>query len=99
MMARPTPSVTQVVGLAPSRCGSCAAKISTASALTNIGNRYKEFGLKSNATAKYEQALDVCEDIMKDARALGGIIGNPSGRTRAGMDKIDPFLTQQTRKP
>jgi tetratricopeptide (TPR) repeat protein len=47
-------------------------QLKTASALTNIGNRYKEFGLKTNAVAKYEQALGVCEDIMVDARALGG---------------------------
>jgi tetratricopeptide (TPR) repeat protein len=47
-------------------------QLKTASALTNIGNRYKEFGLKTNATSKYEQALAVCEDIMVDARALGG---------------------------
>lgn len=47
-------------------------QLKTAGALTNIGNRYKEFGLKTNATGKYTQALGVCEDIMVDARALGG---------------------------
>ena len=47
-------------------------QLKTASALTNIGNRYKEFGLKQNAEAKYQQALDVCEEIMKDAAKLGG---------------------------
>ncbi len=47
-------------------------QLKTASALTNIGNRYKEFGLKTNATGKYEQALKVCDEIMLDARALGG---------------------------
>jgi tetratricopeptide (TPR) repeat protein len=47
-------------------------QLKTAGALTNIGNRYKEFGLKTNAAAKYTQALGVCEDIMVDARALGG---------------------------
>ena len=47
-------------------------QLKTASALTNIGNRYKEFGLKTNATGKYEQALAVCDDIMIDARKLGG---------------------------
>jgi TolA-binding protein len=49
-----------------------ATQLKTASALTNIGNRYKEFGLKTNAKNKYEQALGVCEDIMVDARKLGG---------------------------
>ncbi len=47
-------------------------KLKTASALTNIGNRYKEFGLKENAQKKYEQALDVCGEIMGEARKLGG---------------------------
>ncbi len=47
-------------------------QLKTASALTNIGNRYKEFGLKKNADDKYEQALTVCEEIMKDAAKLGG---------------------------
>ncbi len=47
-------------------------QLKTASALTNIGNRYKEFGLKKNATEKYQQALGVSEEIMLDARKLGG---------------------------
>ncbi len=47
-------------------------KLKTASALTNIGNRYKEFGLKRNADAKYEEALKVCEEITDMARTLGG---------------------------
>lgn len=47
-------------------------KLKTASALTNIGNRYKEFGLKDNAQKKYEQALEVCGEIMTEARKLGG---------------------------
>jgi tetratricopeptide (TPR) repeat protein len=47
-------------------------ELKTASALTNIGNRYKEFGLKKNAEDKYKQGLTVCEEIMKDATKLGG---------------------------
>jgi len=47
-------------------------QLKTASALTNIGNRYKEFGLKKNAETKYEQALTVCQEILDDARRLGG---------------------------
>ncbi len=47
-------------------------QLKTASALTNIGNRYKEFGLKKNADDKYAQALSVCEEIMQDAAKLGG---------------------------
>ena len=47
-------------------------QLKTAHALTNIGNRYKEFGLKKNADAKYEQALDLYEEIMAEAQKLGG---------------------------
>lgn len=47
-------------------------QLKTASALTNIGNRYKEFGLKSNADGKYQQALSVCEEISDEASRLGG---------------------------
>jgi len=47
-------------------------QLKTASALTNIGNRYKEFGLKTHADAKYQQALKICEDISAEARKLGG---------------------------
>ena len=47
-------------------------RLKTAEALTNIGNRYKEFGLRANAAAKYEQALAVCDEVMRDARVLGG---------------------------
>ena len=47
-------------------------QLKTAHALTNIGNRYKEFGLKKNADGKYEQALDLCEEIMAEAQKLGG---------------------------
>lgn len=47
-------------------------RLKTAHALTNIGNRYKEFGLKENADVKYKQALTLCEDIMTEANRLGG---------------------------
>ena len=47
-------------------------QLKTADALTNIGNRYKEFGLQRNAVAKYDQALKVCEDISEEAAKLGG---------------------------
>ncbi|MEO8496503.1 MAG: tetratricopeptide repeat protein [Planctomycetota bacterium] len=47
-------------------------RLKTADALTNIGNRYKEFGLKDNARGKYDQALLLCEEIMNEARQLGG---------------------------
>ena len=47
-------------------------ELKTAGALTNIGNRYKEFGLKEKADEKYEQALTVCAEILKEARKLRG---------------------------
>lgn len=47
-------------------------QLKTASAMTKIGNRYKEFGLKTKAREKYDSALAVCEEIMVDARRLGG---------------------------
>jgi TolA-binding protein len=46
--------------------------LKTAAALTNIGNRYKEFGLKKSADSKYAQALTVCDEIMQEAQKLGG---------------------------
>ncbi|MEX2214228.1 MAG: tetratricopeptide repeat protein [Phycisphaeraceae bacterium] len=49
-------------------------QLRTASALCNIGNRYKEFGIKAKATEKYNEGLLVCEDIMAEARKLGGRI-------------------------
>ena len=47
-------------------------RLKTAHALTNIATRYKEFGLKRNADAKYGSALVLCEEIMTEARQLGG---------------------------
>jgi TolA-binding protein len=47
-------------------------QLKTASALTNIGNRYKEFGLKQHADQKYEQAMKLCEEISTEAAKLGG---------------------------
>ena len=47
-------------------------QLKTADALTKIGNRYKEFGLKEKAKDKYRQALDVCEGVMPDVQKLRG---------------------------
>ncbi len=49
-------------------------KLKTATALTHIGTHYKEFGLAANAKAKYGEALETCEEIVDDARKLGGRI-------------------------
>ncbi|MBK94542.1 MAG: hypothetical protein CMJ79_02365 [Planctomycetaceae bacterium] len=47
-------------------------QLKTADALTRIGNRYKEFGLKKKAEEKYSQALGVCEQIMPEVQKLRG---------------------------
>ena len=47
-------------------------KLKTASALTHIGKHFSEFGLQDKAKLKYDEALQVCEDIFEDARKIGG---------------------------
>jgi tetratricopeptide (TPR) repeat protein len=47
-------------------------RLETAGALTNIGNHYKEFGLADKAALKYNEALGACEEIVTDAKAIGG---------------------------
>jgi len=47
-------------------------KLRTASALCNIGNHYKEFGLEGKAKAKYGESLEICEEITGSARKIGG---------------------------
>ena len=49
-------------------------QLKTADALTQIGNRYKEFGLKEKAFEKYDQALAVCDEVADEARKLGGAL-------------------------
>ncbi len=47
-------------------------KLKTASALTQIGTQYRDFGLDDKAQRKYEEALGVCEEIAAEARKIGG---------------------------
>ena len=47
-------------------------QLRTADALTQIANRYKEFGLHAKANEKYAQALSVCEEVADEARKLRG---------------------------
>ena len=47
-------------------------RVRTATALTEVGNHYKEFGLNAKADLKYTEALDVCEEILDEARGVGG---------------------------
>ena len=49
-------------------------QLKTANALTNIGNHYKEFGLKDKADLKYQEALMIAEETAKEAQKLGGTI-------------------------
>lgn len=68
-------------------------QLKTSQALTAIGNRYKEFGLKQKADDKYQQALAVCEEVMDEARKLGGNILEQSyvqlWNIYFEMDKLD----------
>jgi TolA-binding protein len=47
-------------------------QLRTADALTQIGNRYKEFGLHAQSQDKYNQALATCEEVADEARKLRG---------------------------
>lgn len=47
-------------------------QLRTADALTQIGNRYKEFGLAVKAKEKYELALTTCEDVADEAQRIRG---------------------------
>jgi tetratricopeptide (TPR) repeat protein len=47
-------------------------KLKTASALTHIGKHFSEFGLQDKAKLKYDEALQVCEEIFEDAGKIGG---------------------------
>lgn len=47
-------------------------QLKTASALTSIGNQYKEFGLADKAKLKYTEALSVCEKVMGEAAKIRG---------------------------
>lgn len=49
-------------------------ELKTASALTEIGNHYKEFGLEDKSVIKYQEALAVAEETAQSARKLGGRI-------------------------
>lgn len=47
-------------------------QLRTADALTQIGNRYKDFGLAEKANEKYTQALTTCEEVSAEARKVRG---------------------------
>jgi len=68
----------------------------TASALTEVGNHYKEFGLNEKADLKYLEALDVCETILTQAREVGGKLLEETyvqlWRIYFAMDQLDLAL-------
>lgn len=76
-------------------------KLQTASALTEVGNHYKEFGLNEKANLKYSEALDVCEEILEQARQSGGKLLEETyvqlWRIYFAMDKLDLALGMSRR--
>lgn len=76
-------------------------KLRTASALTEVGNHYKEFGLNDKADLKYAEALDVCEKILAQAKQVGGKLLEETyvqlWRIYFAMDKLDLALGMSRR--
>lgn len=73
----------------------------TATALTEVGNHYKEFGLNEKADLKYGEALDTCEEILEQARAVGGSLLEETyvqlWRIYFAMDQLDLALGMSRR--
>lgn len=76
-------------------------KLQTASALTEVGNHYKEFGLNEKANYKYTEALDVCEGILVQAKKAKGKLLEQTyvqlWRVYFAMDKLDLALGMSRR--
>ncbi|MFK7911873.1 MAG: tol-pal system YbgF family protein, partial [Akkermansiaceae bacterium] len=76
-------------------------QLRTASALTEVGNYYKEFGLNEKADLKYTEALDVCEKIHTQAREVGGKLLEETyvqlWRIYFAMDQLDLALSMSRR--
>jgi len=76
-------------------------QLRTASALTEVGNYYKEFGLNDKADLKYTEALGVCEKIHAKAREVGGKLLEETyvqlWRIYFAMDKLDLALGMSRR--
>ena len=76
-------------------------QLQTASALTEVGNYYKEFGLNEKADLKYTEALDVCEEIHTQAREVGGKLLEETyvqlWRIYFAMDELDLALGMSRR--
>lgn len=76
-------------------------RLRTASALTEVGNHYNEFGLNEKADLKYTEALEVCEDILEQARQIGGSFLEETyvqlWRIYFAMDQLDLALGMSRR--
>ncbi len=76
-------------------------QLSTASALTEVGNYYKEFGLNEKADLKYTEALEVCEKIHTQANEVGGKLLEQTyvqlWRIYFAMDQLDLALSMSRR--
>ncbi|BCX49280.1 hypothetical protein HAHE_31880 [Haloferula helveola] len=76
-------------------------RLRTASALTQVGNHYKEFGLDEKAQLKYDEALLVCEGILDGARGVGGKLLEETyvqlWRIYFAMDELDLALAMSRR--
>jgi tetratricopeptide (TPR) repeat protein len=76
-------------------------EVRTATALTEVGNQYKEFGLNDKADLKYAEALAVCESTLEQARATGGQLLEETyvqlWRIYFAMDKLDLTLGMSQR--
>jgi len=76
-------------------------ELRTASALTEVGNHYKEFGLNDKADLKYTEALSVCEEILTHASDAGGKLLEETyvqlWRIYFAMDQLDLALGMSRR--
>ena len=76
-------------------------RLRTADALTQIGNHYKEFGLTEKANLKYNEAVEVAEQVLGEARKLGGSILEQAyvqlWRTYFAMEKFDLAVAMSQR--
>jgi tetratricopeptide (TPR) repeat protein len=76
-------------------------ELRTASALTEVGNHYKEFGLNDKADLKYTEALSVCEEILTQASDAGGKLLEETyvqlWRIYFAMDQLDLALGMSRR--
>ncbi len=76
-------------------------QLRTASALTQVGNHYQEFGLDEKATLKYSEALIVCESILGRTQKIGGKLLEETyvqlWRIYFAMDELNLALAMSSR--